>query len=136
MDRIHHALAADLAALSDTLLPGSDRFPPASDVGANGVAADRIRARGGIDALERLVAALRRCGGPLATADPEARPGIVARLEAEEPALFGLVRLALYTAYYESPAVVAAIRGLGLDYNDAPQPRGYELAPFDATDTL
>ena len=136
MDRTPHELAAELAAFCDTLLPGSDRFPSASAVGAHGVAVDRIRALAGTAALEQLKAALNDCGGPLAAAGPTDRPAIVTHLEAEHPALFGLVRLAIYTAYYESPAVIAAVRGLGLDYNDAPQPQGYQLAPFDPTDAL
>ena len=127
-------LVVELAALCDALLPGNHRFPSATAVGAHGVAADRIRSRVGTAGLARLVAALAAGGGPLAGAAD--RPAVVARLQQDHPALFGTVQLALYTAYYESPAVIAAIRGLGLDYNDAPQPDGYRLPPFDAADPL
>ena len=39
-----------------------------------------------------------------------------------------------YLAYYESPTVVRAVRSLGHVYNDAPQPVGYAMAPFDEND--
>ena len=53
------------------------------------------------------------------------------RLEAVEPALFAVLRREIYLAYYEQPEVIAAIRGLGHPYNDAPLPDGYPAAPFD-----
>ena len=49
----------------------------------------------------------------------------------EEPALFETERTVLTFAYYEAPSVIAAIRALGHVYNDAPQPAGYALRPFD-----
>jgi hypothetical protein len=52
-------------------------------------------------------------------------------LEQSRPELFRLLRFATYLAYYESPVVIAALRRLGHDYNDAPQPLGYAMAPFD-----
>ena len=37
-----------------------------------------------------------------------------------------MLRLAAYFSYYETPPVIAAIQALGHDYNDAPQPLGYD----------
>lgn len=107
-----------LATLLDALLPGGEGFPAAS---AAGIAAT-VRARLGRDAETRLAAAL------LVT-------DTAAGLERERPALFDLFRRVAYLAYYEAPDVIAAIRATGIDYRGAPQPRGYDLAPFDpATD--
>lgn len=55
----------------------------------------------------------------------------VATLSTTAPALFDLARVALTYAYYETPAVIAVLRRLGFDYNDAPQPKGYAMRPFD-----
>ncbi len=44
--------------------------------------------------------------------------------------------MVVYLSYYENPAVVEAVRGLGHTYNDAPQPAGYAMAPFDPADPL
>lgn len=130
----HVGLAAELAALCDTMLPGDQRFPSATAVGAQGVTMDRLRTLAGQDGLDRIVSRLRDCGGPLTGAADLA--GVVSAFETAEPDLFGMLRLALFTAYYESPAVVRAIRALGHDYNDAPQPRGYRMPAFDASDPL
>jgi hypothetical protein len=84
----------------------------------------RLRERLGADAPARLAAALVARGG-LDDSDAAA-----AGLEAEEPRLFDAARAFLTFAYYESPAVIAAIRALGHDYNDAPQPDGYAMRPL------
>ncbi len=123
-------VAAALAALVDVLMPGDELFPAASAVGAQGPLASRLRERAGADGLELLIETL---GPGFADAPVGEREAIVRRLEDEQPALFALVRLAAYTAYYAAPAVIAAIRALGHEYNDAPQPKGYELRRFDPT---
>ena len=56
------------------------------------------------------------------------------RFEADHPEQFETLRMIAYLAYYESPAVVRAVRSLGHVYNDAPQPTGYAMAPFDESD--
>src|SRR5690606_22212377 len=84
--------------------------------------------------LDRVIEAMRACGGPLASAAD--RTAVVRAFETQHPELFGLVRLALFTAYYESPAVIRAIRALGHVYNAAPQPAGYDMPPFDPDDPL
>jgi hypothetical protein len=118
-------LTGAIAAFVDALLPGDGEFPPASAVGAHGILASRLRETVGPGAVEALALAFTSRGGldrPQAAA---------AAMEAEEPALFDTVQMALYYAYYETPAVIAAIRALGFVYNDAPQPQGYAMRPFD-----
>ena len=123
-------VAATLAALVDVLMPGDALFPAASAVGTQGQLASRLRERAGADALGLLLETL---GAGFADAPLDERERAVRRLEDDQPVLFALVRMAAYTAYYAAPAVIAAIRALGHEYNDAPQPKGYELRRFDPT---
>jgi hypothetical protein len=127
--------ARELAVLADVLLPGDDLFPAASEVGAHGLLAERLRERLGArsvaEVLDALVTAAE--GSSLGDLEREERIAAVRRFEAEAPGLFATVRSTLYFSYYQSPLVVAAIRALGIAYNDAPQPHGYEMAPFDPT---
>lgn len=124
-----------LAAFADTLLPGDDLFPAASAVGAHGLLAERLRQRLGGEGIDRCAAALLEASGGDRFADlrTEQRSDAVRRLETSDPELFELLRSILYYAYYQNPVVVRAIRALGWTYNDAPQPLGYPLAPFDPT---
>ena len=125
------ALASMLRDFVDVLIPGEGAWPPASVVGVQGVLAMRLleaRGEGGADELER---ALIDCGAPLATLDEEARAAVVRRFEAADPTLFKLVRNAAYIAYYESPAVVRAIQGLGQPYQAMPGAKGYPLPAYD-----
>ncbi|HEY8446028.1 MAG TPA: gluconate 2-dehydrogenase subunit 3 family protein [Thermomicrobiales bacterium] len=129
-------LARTLAAFVETLLPGDDRFPPASAVGAQELLADRLRERFGASAVQELAQRLdARCspGVSFAEADPSQRTEAVRRLQEEEPGYFSFLYSATCYAYYASPVVTAAIRALGHEYNDAPQPEGYALPPFDFT---
>ncbi|MFM9106517.1 MAG: hypothetical protein ACKOWF_07440 [Chloroflexota bacterium] len=122
--------ARTLAAFVDEMIPGDDLFPPASAVGAQALLADRLRDRLGAEGVASLLGRLDGGGAPfhgLAAAD---RRQVIAHLEQDDPALFGLARMAVYLGYYANPAVTAAVRALGHDYNDAPQPRGYPLPPF------
>lgn len=118
-------LTGAIAAFVDALLPGDEVFPSASVVGAHGVLVMRLRETVGPGAAEALAAAFVSRGGLDA---PEAA---AAAMEADEPALFDAAQTILYYAYYEMPAVIAAIRSLGIVYNDAPQPEGYAMRPFD-----
>ena len=122
--------AAALATLVDVLMPGDDLFPAASSVGTQGHLANRLRERAGSEGLSLLLETL---GPDFAGAPFADRERTVRRLEDGHPALFALVRMAAYTAYYAAPAVIDAIRALGHEYNDAPQPRGYEMRRFDPT---
>lgn len=124
--------AAELAALVDTMIPGDGLFPSAAAVGTHGLAGPRLRQLIGRDGLARLGATL----GLLAARDAVGRRAALAGLEAADPELFATVRMAVYLSYYEQPAVVDAVRALGHDYNDAPQPAGYALEPFDPAQDL
>jgi len=108
-----------LDALLDRLLPGDGSFPKASSLGIAATVRERLQVLGGADAQTRLAAALLVADG-----SPE-------RVERDRPVLFDLLRRAAYLTYYEAPEVVAAIRAQGIDYRGAPQPKGYDLAPFD-----
>ncbi len=126
-------LGAILAAFVDTLLPGDDLFPPASVAGTHGLLADRVRSMVGHDILASLVAALNGSGPPFYDQSSEERRARVRRFELNLPEQFAYFRNVTYYSYYQSPLVTAAIRRLGHEYNDAPQPLGYALAPFDPT---
>jgi hypothetical protein len=119
-----------IAAFVDALIPGDGDFPPAATLGIQAVTAARLREGLGPEAPGRLAALL--AGAAYRSGDMVAA---LRALEAAEPDLFGAALAATYLAYYESPAVVRVLRALGHDYNDAPQPLGYAMAPFDpATD--
>lgn len=129
-------MAQTLAAFVDTLLPGDDLFPPASLAGVQELLADRLRERSGVSAVVALVEWLDQfCGDTryFAQATPEERAAAVSRLELEAPDLFTFAYAATCYAYYASPLVTAAIRLLGHEYNEAPQPDGYTLPRFDFT---
>jgi hypothetical protein len=130
------ALAAELAALVDVLVPGDDTFPRASEVGVQAKLADRLILMRGEGAVPALVEALASAGGPLHRLDGAGRVAVLSRLERERPDDFLLVRNIVYLSYYESPAVHAAIRALGFTYHATPLPAGYDVGRFDAkTDT-
>ena len=127
-------IAAMLRELVDVLLPGDARFPAASDAGTHGVVADRLVAQLGEAALDDLAQTIAACGGPLGPLGATERQEVVRRFEADHPEQFETLRMIAYLAYYESPAVVRAVRSLGHVYNDAPQPTGYAMSPFDEND--
>jgi hypothetical protein len=130
------ALAAELAALVDVLVPGDDAFPPASEVGVQAKLTDRLILMRGEGAVQALVEALAVAGGPLAGLDRDGRTALVNRLERERPDEFLLIRNIVYLSYYESPAVHAAIRAMGFTYHAIPLPAGYDVGRFDPkTDT-
>jgi hypothetical protein len=130
------ALAAELAALVDALVPGDDAFPSASEVGVQAKLADRLILMRGQDAVQALIEALAAAGGPLARLDRASRAAVLAKVERERPDDFLRVRNIVYLSYYESPAVHEAIRAMGFTYHASPLPTGYDVGRFDpATDT-
>ncbi|HEY6433295.1 MAG TPA: hypothetical protein VIZ17_15045 [Acetobacteraceae bacterium] len=113
---------------AEILLPGDELFPSARDAGFALELMARLEAGGLLARLEQAVAA---AGGSLGDRDTEARRAIVAGIEAEQPALFADVLKIVYLTYYEQPAVITAIRAMGLTYNTTPLPDGYPIEPFD-----
>lgn len=117
-----------LQGLVDALLPGGNGFPAASATGMTGLLVARLLAA---DAtlLDRVAECLHAQGAlPDGT---ERWHDAAARLEADEPKLFEELRKYAYLTYYEQPGTIAAIRALGLRYNDAPLPDGYPAERFD-----
>jgi hypothetical protein len=127
-------VAAVYAALVDALVPGDNDFPPASAVGTQAWLLDKLRAHRPAGDIEQVMVTLG--GDNFVAGGSEARTAAVSRFEREQPELFGFVLRAVYFGYYQSPLVTQAIRALGHDYNDAPQPRGYEVEPFDPNENL
>lgn len=110
-----------LIGLVDAMIPGDGSFPKASDVGVHGTLAYRLRELQGPGAYNDLLNAIGDTSGKAA----------VEKIERSQPDLFATVRMIVYLAYYEQPAVIDAVRALGHVYNDAPLPKGYDLDPFD-----
>ena len=130
------ALAAELAALVDVLVPGDGEFPSASEIGVQAKLADRLIVMRGQGAVRELIETLAACGGPLAGLDQDGRGEVLARIECERPDDFLVIRNIVYLSYYESPAVHEVIRTMGFTYNATPLPRGYDVGRFDpASDT-
>lgn len=128
--------AALLRDLVDTMIPGDADWPSAADVGVHGLLGLRLVEAMGEAGFDRTVAGLLAAGAPFAAKDADAREAIVGRFEAADLKRFAMVRLAVYTGYYEHPAVVAAVAALGMPYRARPVLGGYELPPFDkARDT-
>ena len=124
-------LSTMLRDLVDVLIPGEDDWPSGSLAGIHGVLAMRLLQELGEDGLAMVERAIEAAGGPLDGLDEAGRIAVVTRLEQAEPKLFTLLRTATYYGYYESPAVIHAIRALGQPYQAVPIVKGYELAPFD-----
>lgn len=128
--------ARAFAALVDTLIPGDDRFPAASAAGAHGLVMDRLRIGIGHDGMREMVASLGGAslgGAAFVDAEPDVREQRLIAYAEAEPERFMLLRMTCYYAYYQLPAVTGALRAQGHDYNDAPQPAGYAMAPFHPT---
>lgn len=115
-----------LIDLVDAMIPGDASFPKASDVGVHGTLAFRLRELHGHGAHDDLLKAIGEARGKAA----------VERIEQDQPELFAAVRMIVYLSYYEQPPVIEAVRALGHVYNDAPQPKGYDLDPFDPSSDL
>lgn len=128
--------ASTFHALVNVLLPGDDLFPPAGEVGVHLWLMEKLSAHfaEAEDVLARIVQALNH-GQPRPFSDLEAaaQTSALTQFERDMPDLFALIRAAVYFGYYQTPPVIEAVRALGRDYNAAPQPHGYALAPFDLT---
>lgn len=125
-----------LTALIDTMIPGEGDFPSASEAGIVGLIARRALEMHGANFLAGLAEALDRDGAPFSAADKDER---IARLQAHEsfrPADIQALCVVLYLSYYGSAPAKAAIRRMGLQYPDAPQPGGYRMSLFNPSDPM
>jgi hypothetical protein len=121
-----------LAAVLDTLLPGGEGFPSASATDTAAFLLDQVGSAARREWLLPLLSELDdAAGGEFAAGDAEQRTALLQQLEAVQPLPFAKLLALAYYSYYAQPAVIAAIQALGHDYNQTPQPLGYEMAPFD-----
>ncbi len=111
-----------LDALMDTLLPGGGVFPPATATGMSALLLARLAASDPAMPAQLLAMADTGHGQPV---DEAGWREVAYRIEVISPQLFDAFRKQVYLAYYEQPTVIAAIRALGIDYNDKPLPEGY-----------
>jgi hypothetical protein len=116
-----------LDALMDTLLPGGSGFPPATATGMSELLLARLAASD--PAMPALLLAMADTGHGQ-PADAAGWHEVAYRIEVINPQLFDSFRKQVYLAYYEQPVVIAAIRSLGIAYNDKPLPEGYPDARF------
>ena len=114
-----------LAQLLDVLLPSFDGVPGA---GGLGLAASVARDAGG---NPRFAASLQLVLDALATLSRPPRESDVREVEERNPeAVADVVNLA-YTSYYTDTRVLAMVERHTGYRADPPQPRGYDLGPFD-----
>lgn len=123
---------AVLTVVVDTLLPGGDGFPPASAVGTVGYMMGKMRPSDMGDWLRPGLAEIEALSrGDFLSANEMERAETLQRTQKEQQTLFERLLALTYYSYYAQPAVVDVIRRMGFDYNHAPQPLGYTMAPFD-----
>jgi hypothetical protein len=112
-------------AILDTLLPGETAGPP--DLAALPPASGLFDAAELPDPLAAAVDA--RCGGSAAflALGAAARTDLLARLESDDPSAFRIWATPLLVAYYDHPAVLAAMGWRA----EPPQPAGHAMPPTD-----
>ena len=120
-----------LADLVDVLLPGDASWPSGRTVGVQSLLALRLLEQKGKRDFAKVAEAILAAGGPLSRCDEATRIAVVARFEANEPALFGWLRDAAYVTYYENPFVAEVINTKGHVYELRPHNKGYPVPRFD-----
>ncbi len=120
-----------LADLVDVLLPGDGSWPSGRTVGVQSLLALRLLEQRGKAEFARVAQIILAAGGPLSGLDEAARIAVVARFEANEPALFGWIRDVAYVTYYENPFVAEVINAQGHVYELRPHIKGYPVPRFD-----
>jgi len=118
-----------LARVVDAIIPGDGLFPSASAVGVQGKLLERGFQTVGPAFAESLEHALGLADNAI---DMDITTALAA-WETRDPASFQDMLTIVYLSYYETLPVKAAIRELGYDYHDTPQPGGYRMTPFDPT---
>lgn len=128
--------AVFVTALIDTMIPGDGDFPSASEAGVAAMVAARLAERQGPAFLDGLRGALDCSDAPFAGADERERVDRLTAHEAARPSDIQAICVVLYLSYYGSAPVKSAIRRMGWQYPEAPQPGGYLMSPFDPADPL
>ena len=128
---IRSGLASLLRDFVDVLIPGEGPWPSASMVGVQGVLAMRLLEVQGEAGATSSSGRCLNVAGRWRLSMPRRRAEVVQQFEPADPAFFKLVRNAAYLAYYENPAVVRAMQGLGQPYQAMPAAKGYPLPAFD-----
>jgi hypothetical protein len=121
-----------LRILVDQLIPGSENWPCASDVGVHGILSMRLFADDSGELVEKIAELVGWRGGALQGSDPQAAILAVKAFQDADPDLFDKVYTAAVLAYYETPFVIEAIRETGRPYSRRPHVTGYPMEPFDA----
>jgi len=120
---------SNLNAALDTLLPGDEWWPGAGELGL----VDRVMELAGLDPSHpgMVGEALSVLAAGFHNRDGDARTAAMERLEAGYPALFGVLQLLAYNAYYTDARVLEVVQGRTGYEARPPQPLGYVLEPFD-----
>lgn len=123
-----------LSVVLDRLLPGNeDGWPAAGGLGLE----SEVRALwarpmdDGSDPDRALEVLLEALGSGFDAAATDDQVAALQDLEASEPAAFGRLVAAAYTAYYVDPRVRAVVEARTGYPARPPQPEGYDLPPFD-----
>jgi hypothetical protein len=119
-----------LAAALDRLIPGGQGFPrPAElDLAATLIrAVSAERARVLCEGLDRITAATE----DFAVLSAELQDDLLRQSEQRDPVFFTVLYETACYCYYADSAVLANLRRLGHDVNDAPLPAGYRMEAFD-----
>jgi hypothetical protein len=114
-----------LALMLDALLPGGEGFPLATDIDLAGW----MRAHP--DWAKVADAVLSALPEGFAEAPSVSRQAMLRAAEKRDPELFGRMLVGAYSGYYVNPAVRAVIEQRTGYPDRPPQPRGYDLKPFD-----
>lgn len=124
-------LAAFVNAVCERMIPPTDVWPSATEIGVGEAVVAYLRDR----EWTGLVAALEKLGGRehFMEKSGEEQDQELAALESSAPELFASLRQVIYLGYYAQPRVVETLRTLGYDVNVTPQPDGYEMKPFDSS---
>ena len=121
---------AFLRAVVDTLLPADEVLPSGAAAGVTEALAEYLRAHRDRETFARVLDAIAvRSGGEatFAGADESVRIAAVQSVEQEAGAAFQQLLTLVLADYCEAEIV---LRAFGWR-TDPPQPRGFELAPFD-----
>jgi hypothetical protein len=116
---------SELDAILDTLLPGGNGFPAASQVGAGDWLSSQDRFSHAVSEL------VTRLPEQFVAQPPNKRTEVLAKIESQFTDVFGAFVVAAYSAYYTRSEVLSVVESQCGYKARAPQPDGYVLDPFD-----